>query len=330
MALTLDHIVIAVKDLEQTITDYRALGFNVLHGGEHPGRPTYNALVVFADGAYFELIAWRSPAPGDRWWELLQQHGEGIVDFALLPPGTAATVSGAQARGLPYSGPHDGGRLRPDGERLQWQTARPPSADLPFLCGDLTPRALRVPEGDARVHPNGASGVLSLSIAVDDLDASLARYRALLSEAQAAHIGTPFVLPGAGARMATIALGATTLVLTQPTLGAASHVAGAQQLATRGPGPFAVALGNGSPAGQTAKSWGLVTWPRGVGALGPVANADKGARDGGQANACAVHAGSQAGARTPMSWWAGDIGGDHGAGHSQGQSGQLGTPVGQK
>jgi catechol 2,3-dioxygenase-like lactoylglutathione lyase family enzyme len=110
MALTLDHIVIAVKDLEQTITDYRALGFNVLQGGEHPGRPTYNALVVLADGAYFELIAWRSPSPGDRWWELLNQHGDGIVDFALLPPGTAATVSKAQARGLAYSGPPAVGR----------------------------------------------------------------------------------------------------------------------------------------------------------------------------------------------------------------------------
>ncbi|KRD46303.1 glyoxalase [Acidovorax sp. Root275] len=257
MALTLDHIVIAVKDLEQTITDYRALGFNVLQGGEHPGRPTYNALVVLADGAYFELIAWRSPSPGDRWWELLNQHGDGIVDFALLPPGTAATVSNAQARGLAYSGPHDGGRLRPDGERLQWQTARPPSADLPFLCGDLTPRALRVPEGDARVHPNGARGVLSLSIAVEDLDASLAHYRALLGETQAAHIGTPLVLPGAGARVATIALGTTTLVLTQPTQSAAPHAAGAQQLATRGPGPFAVVLGASLPAAQTAPAWGL-------------------------------------------------------------------------
>ncbi len=257
MALTLDHIVIAVKDLEQTIADYRALGFNVLQGGEHPGRPTYNALVVLEDGAYFELIAWRSPSPGDRWWELLNQHGDGIVDFALLPPGTAATVSGAQARGLAYSGPHDGGRLLPDGERLQWQTARPPSADLPFLCGDITPRALRVPEGEARVHPNGARSVLSLSIAVEDLDASLARYRALLGDAQAASIGTPFVLPGTGARVATIALGATTVVVTQPTHGVAPLAAGAQQLATRGPGPFAVALGTGSPAVRTTEAWSL-------------------------------------------------------------------------
>ena len=37
MTLPLDHIVIAVQDLERTIADYTALGFNVLRGGEHPG-----------------------------------------------------------------------------------------------------------------------------------------------------------------------------------------------------------------------------------------------------------------------------------------------------
>lgn len=241
MALTLDHIVIAVNDLEQAVTDYRNLGFNVLQGGEHPGRPTHNALVVFADGSYFEIIAWRSPAPGDRWWELLNQHGEGFVDFALLPPDTASTVAAAQARGLVFSGPHDGGRLRPDGERLQWQTARPPSHDLPFLCGDLTPRALRVPEGDARVHPNGAQGVASLALTVENLDASLVRYGALLGPAQAANVGVPFIPPGSGARVATITLGNSTLVLTQAPAEAANSTA-AQSLATRGQGPFTVVL----------------------------------------------------------------------------------------
>jgi catechol 2,3-dioxygenase-like lactoylglutathione lyase family enzyme len=142
MALKLDHIVIAVHDLERTIADYGALGFHVVRGGDHPGRATHNALVVFEDGSYFELIAWREPSPSERWWQLLQRHGEGIVDFALLPRDTAIAVADAKARGLALDGPLDGGRVRPDGERLRWQTARAPSADLPFLCGDLTPRAL--------------------------------------------------------------------------------------------------------------------------------------------------------------------------------------------
>ncbi len=75
MSLPLDHVVIAILDLEAAIADYTALGFQVLRGGDHPGRPTHNALVVFADGSYLELIAWKSPAPQERWWPLLQRHG---------------------------------------------------------------------------------------------------------------------------------------------------------------------------------------------------------------------------------------------------------------
>src|SRR4249920_3306882 len=123
MSLKLDHIVVAVHDLDATVADYAALGFNVQRGGDHPGRSTHNALVVFADGTYLELIAWKSPAPQERWWQVLQRRGEGIVDFALLPSDTGETVAQAAQRGLKLEGPLDGGRLRPDGERLVWQTA---------------------------------------------------------------------------------------------------------------------------------------------------------------------------------------------------------------
>lgn len=243
MSLSLDHIVIAVNDLEQTVVDYAALGFHVLRGGEHPGRSTHNALVVFGDGSYLELIAWRSPAPQERWWQQLQRHGEGIVDFALLPPGTAATVAEAAARGLQLEGPLDGGRLRPDGERLHWQTARPATPDLPFLCGDVTPRKLRVPEGGARVHANGALGVSSLAIAVHDLDATLSRYRALLGEGDA--VGPAVVLPGSGVRVAVVRIGGSSLVLSSPRDPAGGPSGPlAQRLATWGEGPYAFVLRN--------------------------------------------------------------------------------------
>lgn len=257
MSLKLDHIVIAVHDLERTIADYGALGFHVVRGGEHPGRATHNALVVFADGSYFELIAWREPSPTERWWQLLQRHGEGIVDFALLPPSTAATVADAKARGLLLEGPLDGGRLRPDGERLRWQTARSPSADLPFLCGDLTPRALRVPEGEVRVHANGALGVASLAIAVRDLDATLARYRALLGAGAGdagTHIGEPVALPGSNVRVAVIVLGGSVLVLSspreKPSNASRAGEGGdtlAQRIAARGEGPYALVLHTDTP-----------------------------------------------------------------------------------
>jgi catechol 2,3-dioxygenase-like lactoylglutathione lyase family enzyme len=250
MSLKLDHIVIAVHDLERTIADYGALGFHVLRGGDHPGRATHNALVVFGDGSYLELIAWREPSPTERWWQLLQKHGEGIVDFALLPRDTATTVADAKARGLALEGPLDGGRVRPDGERLRWQTARATSADLPFLCGDLTPRALRVPEGDVRMHANGVLGVASLAVAVRDLDATLARYRALLgssvSDDADTHIGEPVAVPGSNVRVAVIALGQSVLVLSSPREnGSGSSLD--QRLAARGEGPYALVLHTDRP-----------------------------------------------------------------------------------
>ncbi|WP_338818593.1 VOC family protein [Acidovorax temperans] len=243
MPLALDHIVIAVADLDRAMADYRALGFQVLPGGQHPGRTSHNALVVFADGTYLELIAWRAPAPEERWYRTLSAHGEGLVDYALLPPDTAEALAQAQARGLhTLTGPLDGGRLRPDGAQLRWQTARHATPDVPFLCGDLTPRALRVPEGSVRQHPNGAQGVAEVTVAVHNLDATLARYRALLG-AQA---------DGAAATMeesihsARIPLGGVTLVLQSPAPNATGESPAAQalreRLSTRGEGPCAFTL----------------------------------------------------------------------------------------
>lgn len=186
-AFRLDHIVIAVSDLESAIADYRKLGFTVYPGGTHHGGASHNALVVFADGSYFELIAYLKPAPEVRWWKLLWSAGEGFVDFALLPQDTARDAAAARERGLEIDGPTDGGRLRTDGVRLDWQIVRPRSTDLPFWCGDVTPRNLRVPEGDMRRHDNGVIGISRVVVAVADLAASRARYRALLgSEPQAA------------------------------------------------------------------------------------------------------------------------------------------------
>ena len=178
--LALDHVVVVVRDLERAVVGYAAAGFTVVPGGRHPGRNTRNALVVFEDGAYIELIAYDAPSPDERWWRVLEAHGEGLVDFALLPRDIAATIAAARERGLTGLADRPGGRTRPDGVRIEWQSARPSSHDLPFLCADVTPRALRVPEGEVRRHGNGALGIAEVTVAVSDLRATLARYRAYL------------------------------------------------------------------------------------------------------------------------------------------------------
>lgn len=242
MGFAIDHVVIAVADLAQAIVDYRRLGFTVEEGGEHPGRGSKNALVVFADGSYFELIAFARPTPDFRWWRVLDQAGPGFVDFALLPNDIDRDVAAAQSRGLDFEAPVDGGRARPDGERLVWKTARSPQSDTPFFCGDVTPRALRVPEGAVRQHPNNAQGIGSVVVAVSDLDRSIARYAALFDERPA----PAFALPGLGLRVAHLGAGHGSITLATPSGEGEAGSAIAVHLARRGEGPFSVGLIGGA------------------------------------------------------------------------------------
>jgi catechol 2,3-dioxygenase-like lactoylglutathione lyase family enzyme len=238
MIRAIDHIVILVADLAAASADYAALGFTVTPGGEHTDGATHNALVVFADDTYLELIAFQRQAPGHRWWRH-SAAGEGLVDYALLPGAIEEDIAGAQARGAAYSGPASGGRLRPDGQQVSWQLGMPPSADLPFLCGDVTPRVLRVPGGAARQHPNGVTGIAGLTIAVDDLEASVARYRALLGRDPIEQLPAP-----PGARFAAFAIGGAvvTLVAAYGETAPASEDSLRTRLAAHGAGPYALTL----------------------------------------------------------------------------------------
>ena len=244
--LTLDHVVILVDELERAIADYSALGFNVQRGGTHADGFTHNALVGFADGSYLELIAFIRPKPDHRWGGWAARGHCGFIDFALLPSSVGEVVARAHTAGLAYQGPIDGGRTRLDGQVLRWQTGTPPSADLPFLCGDVTPRSLRVREGEVRVHANGVSGIASITVLVSDLAISVARYGALLGTKPVA----PMVhVAGAGLWQAAFKLGLSELILVSPGLESQHPQASVwrQTLAVAGAGLIGLTLRGTAP-----------------------------------------------------------------------------------
>lgn len=229
--MLLDHIVIYVNDLEAASADYRSLGFTVTPGGEHADGNSHNALISFSDGAYLELIAFKRPPPPEHLFAGGVALGEGIITYALLPDDIEADVAEARRRGLELEGPYPGGRLRPDGVRLEWQTAGASTPDLPFLCADVTPRELRVPGGEATQHDNGVVGMASIVVLVDNLEVSTRRYNALLGV-------EPFLNPNnLTPRAAIFTLGATTITLLEPIEGEALH-----HLKQRGEGPYILAL----------------------------------------------------------------------------------------
>lgn len=189
MLRNIDHVVVVVRDLASASEDFRRAGFTVVPGGEHVGGATHNALVAFPDGTYFELIAFREPdrPQPHKWWPRLAL-GEGLTDYALGSDDLAADAARIRERGLVVEGPVEGGRLRPDGERLEWRTillGRGVASDrgqsiLPFIIEDVTPRERRVPGGAAAEHRLGLQRVAGLVLATSDLASAAASMEALL------------------------------------------------------------------------------------------------------------------------------------------------------
>jgi len=236
MPIGIDHIVIAVNNLDDTIADYTAAGFTVTPGGEHKGGASANVLVTFQDGAYFELIAFKGEGGGAPGWRsTLESAGEGLVDFALRTNDLDAEVEVLKGNGLEVQGPYAGGRFRPDGQRIDWRNIRlehDGAGKLPFYCFDETPRPLRVPDGDASIHANGVTGVAGLTIVVRNLAGSSAAYAAITGSE-----GEDVAVEGAGgARRFTI--GPVAIDLAEPAAGSDL----ATYLEQRGEVPYEVAL----------------------------------------------------------------------------------------
>ena len=200
--LLLDHLVVLVRDLDVAVENYRSLGFTVVPGGRHADSATHNALIVFHDDTYLELVAFtdrsaltrlriakrlgllewsmpREPSFGRR-LRLRGARREALVDFVLLPAAIEQDIEAMRERGLSIDGPFSGGRIRPGGQDVAWQLGFPHASELPFLCADVTSRALRVPTGDVRTHANGALGIANVTVVVADLSATTESYSAFL------------------------------------------------------------------------------------------------------------------------------------------------------
>ncbi|HYK98802.1 MAG TPA: VOC family protein [Candidatus Acidoferrales bacterium] len=178
MITGIDHVVRVVSDLDRAVAEHEARGFTVTPGGEHAGGLTHNALVGFADGSYLELIAFHDAAAarGQHSWQPVAERGGGWADFALGSDDLAADA--AALSDLLKRPPESGGRTRPDGVAVAWQSARL-VAPLPFLIEDITLRQVRVPSGAQATHANGTRGIAGIVLGTRDVAGTTARYARL-------------------------------------------------------------------------------------------------------------------------------------------------------
>src|SRR5581483_9726274 len=145
MILGIDHILIAVDDLEIAIETYEQLGFQVVPGGKHPNMGTHNALVPLSDGTYLELIGVWDKAMAEQGYPFILDalsHRNRIARFVLESDNIDTDVAAIQARGFDIANPKAGERERPDGRKVAWRSALPTDWKYPFVIQDVTPRSV--------------------------------------------------------------------------------------------------------------------------------------------------------------------------------------------
>jgi hypothetical protein len=172
MSLTLDHIIITVADLDAAMRDYDALGFTVMRGGVHANRATENALIVFEDGTYIELLARTGelPLPNLVDFSTVFAKGMGLAGYALRTDDLAAEKTRLEAQYIVVGDILPGERVRSDGKVVQWKLAQVNDSFAPFLIEDVTPRDWRIPTDPAlTTHANAAVGLGGVELAVAEI-----------------------------------------------------------------------------------------------------------------------------------------------------------------
>jgi hypothetical protein len=179
--LKLDHVGICAYDLQSLQDAFASVGLSAEYGGAHATGGTHNALLGFDDGSYVELIALQKPGSvTDDRWNSLKPGASYACFWAVHTDDLKAQVDAFRKAKLETSDPQPGGRKKPDGTVLQWQTAATPDDKggdiLPFAIQDVTPRSLRI-QPSTSVKGSELTGIKRVVIAVNDLNAAIALYR---------------------------------------------------------------------------------------------------------------------------------------------------------
>ena len=188
MRAKFDHLVIYVSNLEEAITDFTDLGFEVSRGGAHGA--TENALIIFSNQVYIELLAWvpvwytpllrtvnrlgilqwLADRKGTIYCRLLNwvTGPQGPVDWCVRVDDLAAQLGSWKNAEMNVLKSEQFSRKRVDGQILRWYLGGTRSFDLPFMLEDITPIDMRIPPLTEGAHPNGALALEQIQFRVNN------------------------------------------------------------------------------------------------------------------------------------------------------------------
>lgn len=166
-----DHVVVAVRDLDTAAATWTNLGFTVSPRGTHsPHIGSANHTIVFSDD-YIELLSVLHATVHSQPTVDFLSKREGIERVAFTTDDAAAGVDELKGRGIIADGPVGFGRPveLPGGGTgearfniFRWPRTEVPDGPRIFACQHLTPETVWIPE--LRRHPNGASRLVRVEV----------------------------------------------------------------------------------------------------------------------------------------------------------------------
>src|SRR6185437_15536134 len=167
----IDHVIIAVEDLERARLAWTRLGFTLTPRGRHLQQGTGNYCIMF-ERDYLELLGAVDAAQTSGGLDAFLRQGEGLRGLAFATRSGEATAAELARRGLHPTPPRDLARQLelPEGSVLpRFKLTSLPPEEMPalsaFICQNLTPELVRRPQWLA--HPNGVTAIAGVTIMVE-------------------------------------------------------------------------------------------------------------------------------------------------------------------
>jgi catechol 2,3-dioxygenase-like lactoylglutathione lyase family enzyme len=167
----IDHVIVAVRDLDRARLAWTRLGFTLTPRGRHLQKGTGNYCIMF-ERDYIELMGVVAPEQGTGGLDAFLARGEGPSGLAFATRAGDATAAELQRRGLHPAPPSDLTRQLelPEGTVLpRFKLVRLPPEETPalsaFVCQHLTPELVRRPQWLA--HANAITGITGVTVMVE-------------------------------------------------------------------------------------------------------------------------------------------------------------------
>lgn len=185
--LGLDHVVVAVRDLDDAPGQWARLGFTVSPRGLHsPHMGSGNHTIMFGED-YVELLGVAAPQPHNAPMRRFLEGREGLERCAFTTQDAEAGVAALCERGLAAVGPVEFGRPVPlpgGGETearfsvFQWPEEEAPGGVRLFACQHHTREAVWIPK--LQRQGNGVVGIRRVLVADAEPDRAAAHLARLI------------------------------------------------------------------------------------------------------------------------------------------------------